>query len=87
MAGLLIRAGHGRRALHGRLTLLHRTHDVVIAGTAAQVAFELVADRLRIGIGAVLSRAVAAITMPGVQKPHCRPWHSRNACCTGAFRR
>ena len=18
-----------------------------------------------------------------MQKPHCRPWHSRNACCTG----
>ena len=21
--------------------------------------------------------------MPGVQKPHCRPWHSRNASWTG----
>ena len=21
--------------------------------------------------------------IPGVQKPHCRPWHSRNASCTG----
>ena len=21
--------------------------------------------------------------MPGVQKPHCRPWLSRNACCSG----
>ena len=20
---------------------------------------------------------------PGVQKPHCSPWHSANACCTG----
>ena len=24
---------------------------------------------------------------PGVQKPHCRPWHSWKACCTGAGRR
>ena len=23
------------------------------------------------------------MTNPGVQKPHCSPWHSANACCTG----
>ena len=23
------------------------------------------------------------VRKPGVQKPHCRPWHSRKACCTG----
>ena len=23
------------------------------------------------------------VRKPGVQKPHCRPWHSMNACCTG----
>ena len=27
------------------------------------------------------------VRKPGVQKPHCRPWHSRNACCTGLHRR
>ena len=26
------------------------------------------------------------VRKPGVQKPHCRPWHSRNACCTGPER-
>src|SRR2546427_6660681 len=23
------------------------------------------------------------MTMPGVQKPHCRPWHSLKAACMG----
>ena len=23
------------------------------------------------------------VRKPGVQKPHCRPWQSANACCTG----
>jgi hypothetical protein len=23
------------------------------------------------------------IAKPGVQKPHCEPWHSTSACCTG----
>src|ERR1041385_1821849 len=27
--------------------------------------------------------STAVITMPGVQKPHCRPWFSRNASCIG----
>ena len=30
------------------------------------------------------SRPVIATTKPGVQKPHCEPWHSIIACCTGA---
>ncbi len=25
------------------------------------------------------------MTMPGVQKPHCRPWHSLNAFCIGCM--
>ncbi len=24
--------------------------------------------------------------MPGVQNPHCSPWHSANPCCTGSSR-
>src|SRR5262249_60139912 len=35
-----------------------------------------------VGCGFSASRLVATITMPGVQKPHCKPWFSRNACCT-----
>ena len=26
------------------------------------------------------------VRKPGVQKPHCSPWHSENACCTGLSR-
>ena len=36
-----------------------------------------------VGWGFSSSRLVAAITMPGVQYPHCRPWFSMNACCIG----
>ncbi len=28
---------------------------------------------------------MALITMPGVQKPHCRPWHSLKAACIGCM--
>ena len=28
----------------------------------------------------------AVIIMPGVQKPHCRPWHSMNPCRTASSR-
>ena len=36
-----------------------------------------------VGFGVSCSNDTAAITMPGVQKPHCRPWFSMNACCIG----
>src|SRR6185437_15493756 len=29
------------------------------------------------------TRSTAVMIMPGVQKPHCRPWFSRNASCIG----
>ena len=38
------------------------------------------ACRARRGAG---RRAHSDITKPGVQKPHCEPWHSTIACCTG----
>jgi hypothetical protein len=31
------------------------------------------------------STPIAAITMPGVQNPHCRPCSSRNAACIGCI--
>ncbi len=34
---------------------------------------------------AAATRSMALITMPGVQKPHCRPWHSLNAACIGCI--
>ena len=36
-----------------------------------------------VGSGFSESRSTEAMTMPGVQKPHWRPWHSLNAFCTG----
>jgi hypothetical protein len=35
------------------------------------------------GVGLSRSPAVIVVRKPGVQKPHCRPWHSANACWTG----
>ena len=36
-----------------------------------------------VGFGWSRRNAVTDTTKPGVQKPHCRPWWSRNAACTG----
>ncbi len=33
--------------------------------------------------GSRSSTPAASIRKPGVQKPHCRPWLSMNACCSG----
>ena len=59
--------------------------DVVVAGAAAQVALEPVADLApRSGRGfSVEQRRRSPSPCPGVQKPHCRPWSAWNACCTG----
>ena len=35
------------------------------------------------GSGVARSPAVMVTRKPGVQNPHCRPWQSANACCTG----
>src|SRR5699024_5608575 len=37
-----------------------------------------------LGSGSRSRSALAVIIIPGVQKPHCRPWHSMNPCCTGS---
>ena len=58
--------------------------DVVVPGAAAEVALQPDAHLpLASGSGFSSSKLVAAITMPGVQYPHCRPWFSMNACCIG----
>ena len=63
----------------------HGPDDVVVAGAAAEVAFQALPHLLpRSGAGSPPAGWSAAITMPGVQKPHCRPCSSRNACCTGS---
>src|SRR4051794_5040134 len=38
---------------------------------------------MSVGDGFCSSSAVTEIRNPGVQNPHWRPWHSRNARCTG----
>ena len=40
-------------------------------------------SRRRSGRGCRARNAVTETTKPGVQNPHCRPWWSRNAACTG----
>src|SRR4051794_9383820 len=36
-----------------------------------------------VGCGFSLRRSTDCMIIPGVQKPHWRPWHSRKASCTG----
>src|SRR3982751_4877117 len=36
-----------------------------------------------LAFGLSFSSCTADITIPGVQKPHCSPWHSRKAACIG----
>lgn len=45
----------------------------MVAGAAAQVALEALATWASVGSGISSSSDVAAMTMPGVQNPHCRP--------------
>ena len=41
-------------------------------------------SRPRPGPGSRSSSARAVIIIPGVQNPHCRPWHCMKPCCTGS---
>ena len=45
----------------------HGLDDIVVAGAAADVAFQAVADLVFAGVGVLLSREAAAMIMPGVQ--------------------
>src|SRR5262244_1286647 len=36
-----------------------------------------------VGFGLSRRNSVSVVSIPGVQKPHCRPWLSRNASCSG----
>jgi hypothetical protein len=47
-----------------------------------------IASRTSSGVGSGLlsSSHRAVIIMPGVQKPHWRPWQAANASCTGSSR-
>ncbi len=61
-----------------------RAHEAVVAGAAAEVAREArCAPRPRTGDGLAASSAVAEMSMPGVQNPHCTPPSSRKAHCSG----
>ena len=61
-----------------------RPQDALVAGAAAQVAGQPLADlRRRWGSGCRAGTRSPTSTNPGVQKPHCRPCSSRKAACTG----
>ena len=80
-------AGHRDQA-SGLMRLLcgqlNRVDDALIAGAPAEVARTGPrGSRRRSGSGLSRSSAVIEVTKPGVQKPHCSPWHSRSAACTG----
>ena len=61
----------------------YRLDDRLVPGAPAEVA----AERRRIaagsGSGSRASRSTAVRIIPGVQKPHCRPWCSTKACWSG----
>ena len=74
-----------RRSARLARGLLRRAHDRRVAGAAAEIAGERVVDRRLVRQRRRPSRVSANIDMtkPGVQKPHCEPWQSTIACCTG----
>ena len=66
----------------------HGLEDPAVAGAAAQVARDRLADRrARSGSGSRSSRSCTAMTSPGVQNPHCTAPVSTNACCTSVIAR
>ena len=59
--------------------------DGLVAGAAAIIAGKMFADLFSIRHGDCFSRSCAAISIPGVQKPHCSALRSRNADCKSAI--
>ena len=59
----------------------HGLDDLAISGAAAQHAAERVVNRSSLGSAFLANRSLAAISMPGVQMPHCAaPWRWNAAC-------
>ncbi len=52
------------------------------SGTAGRSSASRMTSSL--GSGSLSSSQRAVIIIPGVQNPHCSPWHSMNPCCTGS---
>ena len=82
------RVEEGEREVHAAPlrpeTLEDRLHDRLVAGAAAEVAGEQIDDLIaRVGAGWRARKSVAAIRIPGVQKPHCSACCSRKARCSG----
>ena len=69
-------------SLRGRLA--HGREDLLVPGAAAEVAREGLLDLLVAGVVDRSSRAVADISWPGMQKPHCAALLSRKASCSGS---
>ena len=79
----LLDGGHGRASRASSAARSTDGHDVLVAGAPAQVAGDRLAGLVLGRVGVVPQVGATVVRKPGVQKPHCRPWHSLNACCTG----
>ena len=73
------RGRHVGAGAQGRGRLADRRHDVLVAGAAADVALDRVADLVVGRVRVAASRSAAAMIIPGVQNPHWRPCFSQKA--------
>ena len=74
IAGLLVGCG---------ANLKHGADYLVVAGAAAEVAGQPVADAALVGVRLGVQQGAEAIRKPGVQMPHCKAAFSRKDCCNG----
>ena len=61
----------------------HGVDHALVAGAAAQMPGERLADLASVGSGSSRSAAVSDMRMPPVQKPHWTPWWRTNSACNG----
>ncbi len=59
--------------MHGGGASDHGLDDVLVPRAAADISLKTMAHLALCQKRLVLGSATAVITMPGVQKPHCRP--------------
>ena len=63
---------------------LDGAHDRGVAGAPADLPGDRLPDRLLVRVGVAVQQGRAVIIIPGVQKPHCRPWQRMKPSCTGS---
>src|SRR5690606_7322367 len=84
--GPLLRDGHVVTSVPAGCSAAQRTARTMFSYPVQRHSCPEMASRISPsdGSGLVSSSARAVISIPGVQNPHCRPWHSMNPCCTGS---